>query len=106
VLGLFLTLALVLALAFAGHRWQRRARMRRRLAALPGGSVETALAAESFSAIDEEIRRRRCPCGGRFDAYGEGSREDGGSRLRVISIECRFCERQSRVFFDVTGLYH
>ncbi len=104
--GLAITLALLAALAAAGWRLLRRQRLRLRLAALPAGSTETAMGVSSFSEIDEEIRRRRCLCGGRLDVIGEGSEVDGERRLRRITVECRHCERRDPLYFDVTSMFH
>lgn len=104
--GLAIGLALLLALAAAGWRVLRRIRLARRLAALPGGSLEAAMIATSFVDIEDEVARRRCLCGGRLSLRGESSRERDGRRYRVAAVECEMCERRSRVYFDVTGLFH
>ncbi len=104
--GLLIGLALIIALAVTGWRATRRLRLRARLQALPGGSAETAMVVSSFADIEEEIRRRRCHCGGRYDAYGEGSREAAGKRLRAVHVVGRFCEKQSSIHFDVSRLFH
>ena len=101
-----MTLALVVALAFSGRRLYRRLRLRRALMALPGARPENAMVVDSFEEIDAEAKRRRCPCGGRYDVRGESSRQDGQRRLRVIGLECKFCEQRVRLFFDVTGFFH
>jgi hypothetical protein len=107
VLGLLIGLALVAALAFTGARWLRRARLRRRLESLPGGSTATAIEVSSFDDIDAELRKRRCHhCGSRYDAWGEGSTSSGARRLRTVNLECRLCERRMRVHFDVSRLFH
>lgn len=105
-MGIALTLALLIALAVAGWRVVRRLRLRRRLAALPGARPENAVSVGDFEEIDEEIRRRRCVCGGRYDSHGESSFESGSQRLRVAALECRMCERRTRVYFDVSSIYH
>jgi hypothetical protein len=61
---------------------------------------------ESFGDIDEHVRARRCPCGGRYEVQGEGSRSHSHVRLRIVRLECRVCEREAEVYFDVTGLFH
>lgn len=106
MIGLLMAFALVLALAFSGRRLYRRQRLRRALLALPGARSENAMVVGSFEEIDAEVQRRRCPCGGRYDVRGESSRNEGGRRLRVIGLECRFCEQRMRLFFDVTGFFH
>ena len=105
-MGLFLQLALVAALAVASWRLVRRLRARRMLRRLPGVTADNAMTLSSLEAIDEEVARRRCHCGGRFDVRGEGSPGDGSRRLRSLMLECRFCEEQSRLYFDVSRLYH
>ena len=100
------TLALLVALAATGQRWHKRRRLRRLLLQLPGASADNATAVASFDAIAEHVHQRRCPCGGRYDAFGEGSQTTDGRRLRVVQLECRFCERQTRMYFDVTTVFH
>jgi hypothetical protein len=104
--GLALTLALIIALSVAGYRLVRRLRLARRLAALPGATADNAMPVASFDQIDQEIARRRCVCGGRYDNHGESSSERHSARLRVASLECRMCERRTRLYFDVSNLYH
>jgi hypothetical protein len=104
--GLVIALALIVALAFAGRRAFRRMSVRKRLAALPGMSRETAISVADFDDIELHVARLRCPCGGRYDLKGESSRELDGRRYRTAGIECRFCEERLRIFFDVTGLFH
>ena len=106
MIGFLMALALVVALAFSGRRFVRRTRLRRAMLALPGARVENAMPVGSFEEVDAEVRRRRCPCGGRYDVRGESSREEGGKRVRVMGLECKFCEKQVRLFFDVTGMFH
>jgi len=104
--GLFLALALLVALAFTARRWWRRRRLEHRLSTLPGGSAATAISVTAFDQIDAEIRRRRCPCGGRNETRGEGTQTENGRSLRVVRLECGFCERRSRIYFDVSRLLH
>jgi len=99
-------IALLIALAFSGRRAYRRLRLRRALVALPGARADNAIVATGFDEIDEETRRRHCPCGGRYHVNGESTREDGGRRLRVVRLECRFCEQRIRLYFDISGLFH
>jgi len=106
MIGLLLGAAVLTAVGFSAWRWLRRARVARRMRALPGGSAATAIVVTSFDQIDAEIRRRRCPCGGRNDAHGEGTKAEGGRSLRVVRLECRFCERRAALYFDVSRLFH
>jgi hypothetical protein len=112
VTGLVLLAALVAALAATGWRTLRRFRRRRLLAALPGGSRETALEVEAFSEIEDHLRVRECPCGGLLASLGERSETtrdaaDGAQHiLRIVRVECRRCEELSEVWFDATRAYH
>ena len=72
---------------------------------MPGGSLATALAVESFEDIDDHLRRRECPCGGLYEVRGEGARVEGDARLRLVRVECMRCERNFAIYFDVTRLF-
>ena len=104
--GLAIALALLVALMFTGRRYFRRSSLRRKLAALPGMSAETAIAIKDFDEIAMHVRQLRCPCGGRYDLKGESSSQRAGRRFRTAGIECRFCEERKRIFFEVTEMFH
>jgi hypothetical protein len=104
--GLALTAALLLALAFSAWRLARRIRLRRRLRALPGATPERAIAVERFDEIDALISARGCHCGGGLRIIGEGSERSDGVMLRSVRAECAWCEEIVTVYFDVTGLFH
>ena len=106
MLGFFIALALLLALAFSARRLWLRRRLARLMRALPGGTPEHAVTVSSFSEIDDDVRGRRCPCGGRYEVLGEGSRVREGARLRLLRLECGICERETEIYFDVTELFH
>jgi hypothetical protein len=106
VSGLLIGLALAVALGVTGRRWWRRRRLRGKLLALPAMQPDTAMPVADFDEIEREVVRRRCPCGGRFDNKGESSKAHGDKRLRVVRLECRFCEERSRIYFDVSGMFH
>ena len=106
MLTLAIAIALLVALAFSARRLWRRRRLARLLGQLPGGSTRNALSVGSFEEIDDKIRARRCPCGGRYEVRGEGSRQLGDRRLRVVRVECGICENDANVHFDVTELFH
>ncbi len=103
---LLITLALLAALGVTGWRRVRRARFRRALAALPGGSAATAIEVDAFAGIDEHLRVRQCACGGRLELRGERSEPHGQRVLRVVRAECRNCERIQQVWFDASRAYH
>ena len=100
------TIALLLALSFAGWRLVRRRRLARKRRMLPGGSPETAKKVSGFKEIDAEIERRRCSCGGRLKSLGEGTAGDEERRVRLVRVECDRCEEQGYLYFDVTSAYH
>jgi len=104
--GLAIAFALLVALAFTGRRFLRRSSLRRKLAALPGMSAETAIAIKGFDEIATHVHQMRCPCGGRYDLKGESSSQRDGRRFRTAGIECRFCEERMRIFFEVTEMFH
>ena len=106
MLGFFIAIALLLALAFSARRVWLRRRLVRLMRALPGGKPESAIAIWSFGDVDDHVRARRCACGGRFDVLGEGSRVVERARLRVVRLECGTCERKTEMYFDVTGMFH
>jgi hypothetical protein len=106
VLWLALSVALLLALAASGYRLQRRIRRRRALAALEGGSRQSALEIDGFSEIEDHLVHRECPCGGLFASLGERSEPDGDRILRIVRVECRRCEERMEFWFDATRAYH
>lgn len=106
MIGLLLGLALLAALGFSGYRRLRRTRRRLALAALEGGSPATALLVESFADIDEHLKGRICPCGGRLSLLGERSQPERQRVLRVVRAECRNCEEIQEVWFDASRAYH
>jgi len=100
---LFAGVVLVTAMVWLKRRLAARgARARWRRGA--GTSVEDAIAVRSFEDIDRAIAARRCHCGGRVRAVGEGTRDLGARRLRHARIECYECEDEQRLYFDVSQL--
>lgn len=106
MLGIFLFVALVAALAASGYRVLRRRRRRVALAQLAGGSRETALEIDAFSEIEDHLVHRECPCGGLLMSLGERSEPVSPRILRVVRVECRRCEQRGEVWFDATRAYH
>jgi hypothetical protein len=96
---LALGLAVLAAVVVLG--W-RALRARRREAMNPGRSPETAILATDYGDIDAAARQQRCSCGGSFTVRGEGSRES----LRIVRLECRRCERERVMYFDVSQVRH
>lgn len=104
MIGLVMGLAVLVAVGLVGARrwrgWQeRRAR--------PGVRMADAIPVERFDDIDLHTARRRCAwCGEGMRYAGETSRVRRGQRLRVVRLVCRECERDERIHFDVTALFH
>jgi hypothetical protein len=93
--------ALIAALAVGLRFMQQRAAERAR----PGATPATAISIADYSDIDVAVRMQTCRCGGRFVVRGEGPASGPGS-LRVTHLECRRCERERRLYFDVGTVRH
>jgi len=72
----------------------------------PGSSLETAIAVRSFDEIDTTVRTRRCHCGGRLRATGEGARQAGDHRYRFVRLACDECEEETVLYFNVSDVLH
>jgi hypothetical protein len=106
VTSLLLALTAVVAVAAVGIRRVRLARRWRSTREGPGSSPERSIPVRSWSEIDAALGARACPCGGRYELTGEGTRETGGHRYRVARLVCQACEIGQEVFFDTTELLH
>ena len=93
--------ALVAAVAVGLRVLQQRAAERAR----PGATPATAIPIADYGDIDVAIRMQTCRCGGRFTVRGEGPAAQPSS-LRVAHLECRKCERERRLYFDVSTVRH
>jgi hypothetical protein len=93
--------ALIAAVAVGLRLLQQRAVERAR----PGASPANAIPITDYSDIDVAVGMQACRCGGRFVVRGEGPATPPGS-LRVAHLECRRCEREQRVYFDVSAVRH
>jgi hypothetical protein len=93
--------ALIAAVAVGLRLLQQRAVERAR----PGASPANAIPITDYSDIDVAVGMQACRCGGRFVVRGEGPVSPPGS-LRVAHLECRRCEREQRVYFDVSAVRH
>lgn len=72
----------------------------------PGRSRETAIPIEDYGDMDLAVRMQTCRCGGRYSLRGEGPLPDAERPLRVAHMECRRCERQQRLYFDLSAVRH
>jgi hypothetical protein len=101
-MGSLLGLAALVAVIALGLRMlQQRAADRAR----PGATPATAIQIADYSDIDVAVRIETCRCGGHFIVRGEGPAAQPGS-LRVAHLECRKCEREQRLYFDVSTVRH
>lgn len=102
-MGILLGIAVLLAVAVVGARFARRRIVER---GAPGRSPATAIRIEDYRDIDIAVRLEVCACGGRFLVRGEGPLAEGGRSLRVAHLECRQCERERRLYFDLGSIRH
>jgi hypothetical protein len=87
----------------------RRARARglvRADAQRSGGSEDDPVYVRSFDEIDAHLTRLWCRCGGYLERQGEGSRQRGSRRYRIVRFLCQDCDRTREVFFDTTDIAH
>lgn len=101
MINLILTIAIVAVLfALAVRMIQQRRADRSR----PGGSMESAIPIEDYADIDVTVRTQSCPCGGRYSIRGEGPVTGTDRPLRTTHLECRRCNRERVIYFDLTAL--
>ena len=106
MISLLLALAVIAAgVALATRRLSLAAR-RRLVREGPGSSPDRSIQVRSFAEMDTALDARACPCGGRYDRTGEGTRQSAGRRYRVARLVCRACEAGQEVFFDTTDVLH
>ena len=82
----------------------RLIRRRARVRAQPGRDPERPIAIRDYGEMDFAVAQQVCPCGGRYALRGEGP--VAAARLRVAHLECRRCEREAWVYFDVSQVLH
>lgn len=103
MINLLLTLAIVLVLAVVGVKLFQQWRAER---ARPGRSLASAIPIENYADIDVTVRLQSCPCGGRYAIRGEGPVAGARRPLRTTHLECRRCNRERVLYFDLTDLKH
>lgn len=101
--GFALTVAILVAVLAVGIRALAARRAER---SRPGATPARAIPAPRFDDIDATVRTLRCRCGGALRPVGEGGSGGPERRLRFVLVECRRCERESRIYFDVTRAFH
>jgi hypothetical protein len=94
--------AIVAVLIIAVRLIQQRAFERSQ----PGRSRDAAIPIEDYGDMDIAVRMQTCRCGGRYLLRGEGPLPDAERPLRVAHMECRRCERQQRLYFDLSAVRH
>ena len=99
---LFASVLIAVLLTLSWRALRRRSAERKR----PGGRPETAIVVHDFGDIDMVTRRQICPCGGPFALLGEGPMELDGHSLRMVTLVCGHCERERRLYFDLTEIRH
>lgn len=100
-MGSLLGIVALIAAVVIGVRLLRRRATER---AQPGRSPERAIAIRDYGEMDFAVSTQTCVCGGRFAIRGEGP--GAGPQLRVAHLECRRCEREAVVYFDVSQVLH
>ena len=100
-MGALLGLAAVIAVIAVGLRLLRRRAAER---AQPGRSPDAPIAIRDYGEMDFAVALQTCPCGGRYALRGEGP--GAGTQLRIARLECRRCEREVAVYFDVSQVLH
>ncbi|MBI3782050.1 MAG: hypothetical protein HY270_01475 [Deltaproteobacteria bacterium] len=103
MIGLFMALALIAAVAAVGARRWRKARWARQQ---PGTSIYAPVIVSGFDEIDAAIANRVCWCEGTYAESGETSRNIGQRRFRIVRLVCNQCEREQLMYFDVTAVFH
>lgn len=100
-MGSILGLAALIAAVAVGLRALRRRAAER---AQPGRSPARAIAIRDYGEMDLAVALQTCPCGGRYALRGEGP--GAASQLRIARLECRRCEREVALYFDVSQVLH
>ena len=101
--GLLMALAVLAAVAAVGLRRVRRLRAERRR---PGATIDRAVVVRRFDEIDGRLATHVCRCGSHMGLLGESSTTRGEQRFRVSRLRCPECEREERMYFDVTAVFH
>ena len=100
-MGSLLGVAALIAVIAVGLRLLRRRAAER---AQPGRDPAQPIAIRDYGEMDFAVALQKCPCGGRYSLRGEGP--GASAQLRVAHLECRRCEREAEVYFDVSQVLH
>lgn len=100
-MGALLGLAALLTAVVLGARFLRQRAVEQ---AQPGRSPGSAIPIEDYAEIDIAVRLQVCRCGGHFALRGEGPARE--PHLRLANLECRKCEREARLYFDIRPIRH
>ena len=104
--GLVFAAIIVVAAGTWISRGVRTRAARARSRSGPGSSLDLAIAVRSFDEIDATLGVRRCHCGARLRATGEGTRQVGSHRYRFARLACDDCEEETVLHFDVSDVRH
>lgn len=96
-----IAVTIILTVLSVGGRSVAKSRERRRQAAAPGASVERPLLVATFKDVNAHVELAACPCGGELRLLGEGPRRSGARELHAVRFECRLCETERTIYFDV-----
>jgi hypothetical protein len=105
-MGLLFAIVVAVAAAVWIARGMRARAARARFRTGPGTSLESAIPVRSFDDIDRDVATRRCHCGSWLQLAGEGTRQDGTRRYRVVRLGCDECEEGVALYFDVSDVLH
>jgi hypothetical protein len=100
-MGSLLGVAALIAVIAVGMRLLRRRAVER---AQPGRSPDQPIVIRDYGEMDIAVRLQACPCGGHYLLRGEGP--GAAPQLRAAHLECRRCEREAWVYFDVSQVLH
>lgn len=101
-MGSLLGLVALIAAVVVGVRLLRRRAVEQ---AQPGRSAARAIPIRDYGEMDIAVRLQRCPCGGGYALRGEGP-DAAQAGIRVAHLECRRCEREAWLHFDVSQVLH
>ncbi len=92
--------ALLVAIALFARAWRRRLAERHQ----PGRGAAAPICITDYGEMDAAIATQVCRCGGRYDVRGEGP--GPAQHQRVARLQCRRCEREALLYFDVGAVRH
>jgi hypothetical protein len=92
--------ALLVAIALFARTWRGRLVERRQ----PGRHAEQPICITDYREMDAAIAVQTCRCGGHYEVRGEGPGPIQSQR--VARLQCRRCDREALLHFDVSHVTH